>query len=541
MPVYAWGAHNDYSSAFERTPAARLPLVQCFRHKVPLLEYGGSEIRGPSGQDMSLEQAPQSWTVQLHDSPVDRQLPWKSFAFPLIAFLGRKIAAGLTINGEIYFFSNEYYAITGVDELPEPPRDSPRFISRARSANVRGPFVYLSDAPYNDIFPNSFVCIDADGVVYQLFHIGDREPGRFVLFGTPPNVRAVSAAMVRSAALIKNGRDGVLLVVVADDGNTYLRGYSQGGDSSAFNADPTDALFSSDWIKVSDGIGSASLQMNGARFNKNAAKPTVVVPSPASGGRQASISIDWAEDESSWYPYRMRIDDPGDGYTETVQASLSRAPNSGGTPTVTLTPFTAKPLSVTHEGSFVCDDGKIVTFAIPRSKLYPGKESGQNVGGGYKGSLLYAEPVVSDETETVFGSASQSVSVKAAQSGYDINSFDTVWFVIDSAGALLKAVPTASSVTLVDSGPWHSVTSSGKAWAGIKMDGTLYTWGGDPHMLGDGSRTPRSTPTAICPDQRWVRVQGYAGGSIFYAVRKDDVCREFDQPMELWPNSYFQS
>jgi hypothetical protein len=556
MPVYAWGAHNDRNTELVRNPAARLPLVECFRHKVPLLEDGGAEIRAPANDESRSFQdiAPQSWPVQLTDAPVDRQLPWKSFAFPPTGFAGATISAGLTLNGEIYFFTTEYNGISEINDRPAKPRESPRLIRRARSKNVRGPFSFLAGVAYANWFPNSYACIDSTGCLYHLFPSIDHHAAYFVRIGAPPSSRCVFADMVSSAALITSPfvREGIAFVVVTDDGKTYLRGGPDGSwlyGAGFFNQDPAEGVFTSDWIKVSNAIVRVSMAMNGAQYLSSKPQPTIVIPPPQSGGRQAVVSVEWfAEEEwptgrEVWRPLRIRITDPGDGYTSVVQASMSASPDYGSSPTVTLTPFTATPVSSAGGGHFVCSDGKIVLFNLPRALIVQDKNQGFNIGGGLLNGVYHAEPIVDDQTTNILGNAAASMSIASAKLGAAVNEFNQsgpVWYVIDSAKALHRVMP-GQGVTLVDSGPWQSVTSSVRAWAGLKADGTLYTWGDEPHMLGDGSTSPRSTPTAICEDHSWVAVEGNPRGHIFYAVRKDEVCRQFDQPMEFWPDSYFQS
>ena len=211
---------------------------------------------------------------------------------------------------------------------------------------------------------------------------------------------------------------------------------------------------------------------------------------------------------------------------------------------MTLTPFMSRPIAVTHNEVFVCDDGNLVTFTLPRAMLYEGKDTGFNEDSQFVNGVISAEPLVRDVTPAILGNAASTISVVAAESNRVPDEFGAasspVWHVIDDAGALHRA--TQDGVTLVDSGPWASVTSSGSAWAALRTDGTLYTWGDDPIMLGDGSGSTRATPTAICDGHKWVFVTGYGtvNGSIFYAIRKDAVCREPDQAMEYWPSWFFE-
>lgn len=94
-------------------------------------------------------------------------------------------------------------------------------------------------------------------------------------------------------------------------------------------------------------------------------------------------------------------------------------------------------------------------------------------------------------------------------------------------------------------GVWKSaaVTSSGAV--AVRDDYTLWAWGRNwSGILGTSTNweTFSSTPTQIATDYEWVDVFATNAGSFSdfaIAIRKDSQRRDFDQPMEYWPDSYF--
>lgn len=84
------------------------------------------------------------------------------------------------------------------------------------------------------------------------------------------------------------------------------------------------------------------------------------------------------------------------------------------------------------------------------------------------------------------------------------------------------------------------------AAAGIKEDGTMWTAGSNFRgMLGDNENlfTSRRTFQQISEGTEWVSVESDSGSdaNIFYAVRKDAVCRSRTQPMEYASNPNYYS
>lgn len=84
-----------------------------------------------------------------------------------------------------------------------------------------------------------------------------------------------------------------------------------------------------------------------------------------------------------------------------------------------------------------------------------------------------------------------------------------------------------------------------KFLVGIKTDGTMWSAGkNDNGLLGDSVdlTASRRAMQQIAPEARWVDVYCYAGfNPVCVAIRKDAICREIDQPMEYYPDSYYQT
>lgn len=109
-------------------------------------------------------------------------------------------------------------------------------------------------------------------------------------------------------------------------------------------------------------------------------------------------------------------------------------------------------------------------------------------------------------------------------------------------------------------------TPLGKVFAGIKTDGSLWTAGNN--LYGGLAETQdltltRKTPSHVCIGESWLSLStansdavggsfsmyrylrgspGVGGGYNRYAaIRKDAICREIDQPMEYYPDSYYKT
>lgn len=80
----------------------------------------------------------------------------------------------------------------------------------------------------------------------------------------------------------------------------------------------------------------------------------------------------------------------------------------------------------------------------------------------------------------------------------------------------------------------------------IKEDGTLATGGrNDSGVFGDGSplSASRRTMQEVASSAKWVDVCafGHINKVACYAIRKDAVCRELDQPMEYYDDEYYKT
>ncbi|WP_164975836.1 MULTISPECIES: T9SS type A sorting domain-containing protein [unclassified Chryseobacterium] len=77
-----------------------------------------------------------------------------------------------------------------------------------------------------------------------------------------------------------------------------------------------------------------------------------------------------------------------------------------------------------------------------------------------------------------------------------------------------KTLPTTAT------GCWESVSSGSSHSAGIKSDGTLWTWGANGSgQLGDGTTVPKNTPTQVGTGSNWLKVS--TGDNHMAAIKTD--------------------
>lgn len=73
---------------------------------------------------------------------------------------------------------------------------------------------------------------------------------------------------------------------------------------------------------------------------------------------------------------------------------------------------------------------------------------------------------------------------------------------------------------------WSTAVAGGSHVAGVRSDGTLWTWGAnDTSQLGDGTNTPQGTPLPVAPSDRWKVVS--AGTSFTAGIRADGTLWAF--------------
>ncbi|MBE2254402.1 MAG: hypothetical protein IAE78_33045 [Myxococcus sp.] len=73
---------------------------------------------------------------------------------------------------------------------------------------------------------------------------------------------------------------------------------------------------------------------------------------------------------------------------------------------------------------------------------------------------------------------------------------------------------------------WTTAVAGQAHAAGVRSDGTLWTWGqNDSSQLGDGTNTPQPTPLPVAPADRWQRVS--AGSTFTAGIRSDGTLWAF--------------
>ncbi|MDM1555989.1 T9SS type A sorting domain-containing protein [Chryseobacterium indologenes] len=96
------------------------------------------------------------------------------------------------------------------------------------------------------------------------------------------------------------------------------------------------------------------------------------------------------------------------------------------------------------------------------------------------------------------------------------------WWVRSNCGYTQTKVPGGSFTTLpiAETGCWENVSSGSFHSAGIKSDGTLWTWGANASgQLGDGTTVPKNIPIQIGTGNNWMKVS--VGDNHTAAIKTD--------------------
>ena len=569
MPYYAWGkADNNYSTndtddlnyfgVIEDENKRNLSLL---RSTIPTAEYGPPKVaKAVSG--FGYNPGESTYETLYESSPVDRQIPWRKIVARRDFWLGELNGLGLTMFGELYgiraFAPRIYQAENGFVNIK-------RRVFRIRSPLARRCFQWIGESSGSGPFGFANPCISSKYGEVFLYYAGSRrayvagaaEDEHLIPIPIPDGERA------SRFWVIDGSYDSTSVFVLAtESGKTFVRGV---GATGSFWGNTTPAYLS-EWTLLTSGVVNAVIRSTGnARFPDSSAPPSIIVsePPPAGAGeipaQRARISCEWYYDTSSstWELYQIFIVHPGSGYRSPPTISFSPAPFSGTPARIDLELFDATIESRMQDGNFRSGFlspkvGEAYYFTVPptsftRPPSWPGRTSGDPADAGLRVATSYSYRTgVSSPISAAngpFGWAANS------SSGYfystiggvadSLQSYDTEQHVLTTSGKLYRI--TSNGPQLVPGGEWVSIARSHGTFAAVNKDGGLYTWGATPSLYGDGTTTVRNSPVRIAPEAEWVDcVGGWGNRPLFIAIRKDATCRGIDEPMPLWPDSYFE-
>ena len=545
LPFYSWGILNVSGGSTgpigsaEQTYAAYQLNEAWGGLLVPLPESGAQRLwDGRSGiagaATIANRAAPATST------PCDAQMPWKSFVRevrrtaddrPLYVF-------GLTLHGELY-------AITPVDfrwyrGSSSVVQNQGRRIGRIAHSKIQSPF--------SSVTPSLRTVIN--GIAYQLTAVTkDGKAWRIGVNDTTGLTEAEEISLPTGElaayfiSLLSDASGDAastrLFVLTTQNNKTFVRKST-----------------SATWYCLTGGcVGLDSITITNRQWSLDNL-PTFTVSAPPAGGTRAEVEIVWRPTNSNnARPWHVRVRNPGSGYTTNPTVTTTATPTAGASspaPTITLKVFdkfassfaavNSYGVNDSSNGHFLDSDGNLWSVRIPSltvstsddGSTYPATAFADNTvepAGGVVSWISDASPV---------NTSSQPLQLSA----YVDPSLGGQRFAITKNGELWKQNP-AGNWSVFDGGPWAAVAQNYRILCGVKRDGTMWSWGevrGNiwEHCFGDETplNTTRAAPVQIAPEAGWVSVFAANGG--FIAIRKDAICRDVDQPMEYWPDWYFQ-
>lgn len=474
----------------------------------------------------------ESYRAPVNGSPCDAQLP-----ICRVVSAGGAQANFLTIHGEIYLAeANAYHWIFG------PSGTFAEYGRRLAKLNSS-----LVQVPFSNLCLGTQEWLDTDGTYYKNIAITTNgkaywistlkfSQGRFLPYPELLEIQLPNAEQAQSLWNL-NGT----LILTTRTNKTYTR----------YRTELTWYALTTGCVDVDWGALEAGRQ---DVYWTGASQPTVSVESAPSGGETATVEGVWYQQFGYWYLDNLKITNPGRGYTSNPVVSFDRAPFGNPSysisPPVKLTVFQDCVITIPSRtplpylnvvGPFVIGNtGKMYELAI--------RPAVQAAGNSFAYPWVFA-------IKAELGSP--SVEVFAKELVRSTSQTDANVAFISPSGALYTAKlerttsssvrSTITNVSLIDSGSWSSIASAENVLCAVKSDGSMWTWGknGTPGSLagvlfGDGSAIGaiRSTPSRITPQADWLNV--FSFGSGFVAVRRDAVSRSIDQPMEYWPEWYYQ-
>ena len=483
LPCYSWGgAANAGNSG-----ALYALLDNSYVRLVPLPEYGPVRLYLQSTDAM----------IPVEATPCDTQIPWKTFCKELGSSASVRVY-GLTLHGEIYAI--------------EAAATTHSFLSNARHISR------LTDEAAPHAFAN--VCFlnrsTLAGAQFNTVCIAVTKQGKAFVVASSTGASQESQRLIEQSLPLGRTAKGLwfvdpVFVLLADDSKAYVRHRT-----------------ASAWNTLTGGLYKVDTPFE-IRWNTALAEPTFSVPAPSGGGTTATIKAVWGPEYTNEFGNRLRngallITNTGSGYTsdQAITRAGSGLPSTGATASVfteTITSHADSTADGFYSTSFISNTGKTWRFNAHENDSFSG--------------------VWATETTPTNSASGSLVPIKQASWNVVLGTDGKIYTYTQGSGR---------SVSLNDSGPWQAVaglpgggTAENRIICAIDSQGQMFTWGGANRygLYGDDSMplVSRSGPARIASSAEWLNV--WAVGTYFVALRKDAVCRDFDQPMEYWPDSYF--
>lgn len=585
LPVHMWGHCNDNApfSFYPNQASGYVASLEGFNTTqavapvVPTRESGPRKVlfkKWPYGTSQSTAQQ-----VEVTDVPCDKQFPWKKLQVVSTGVGSTLFAiAGLTVHGELYA-----WGMVGREcDILSAYRGDVTSASPELSSNAR---VYL---PFRDSTSSGLFSADYCARPRRVFFPGISEPIKDFAARSSRNSNAHNVTIVtRSgrvfvAGVLSGGAHAVLPNTQRDDARLFSQViYSSrvppylpvvtevqlpnGVPAESVPSSCSNCVIGQDgqlyfwWSGYQSGIINGPQKLTG--FVKR-----IAVTNGGSGYRQGS--------STTTFTAPLVFSDPVSGVKAgatcqvengvVVSAFVFKAGRGYSTaPTPIMEPlfgpndiragsgaqFSCEMFDDSH--SFIASDAVGDDFLIDNNGALYSYGLGQyfdwvNEPDAFQGRLLFHS----------------DGPYKFAREGV----------VISSSGRLYVANPSLDSFLDIDSIPANRIEGyrfslscigdgyiSGASFrpgdyngslfrkflVGIKTDGTMWSAGSNNNgLLGDSLdlTATRRTMQQIASEARWVDVSCVAGfGPVCIAIRKDAICREIDQPMEYYPDSYYQT
>lgn len=493
LPCYSWGGANTSPQA---TGAAYQLLDDSGGRAVPLFEYGAQQLFKFSNGARATGEA----------TPCDVQMPWKSFTRASAALSSQ--VYGLTLHGEIYQINAEN-SRWGLGT---------RRMSRLSSSLVSEPFSRICFGDASDGSTRyKGIAITRSGKAYGIDLSSTSNYPVLREITLPTGVNAIGLWLVTGFTQVDGSTvtHGVY-VLAGDDDKTYIRRQT-----------------STAWYGLTGGMYTLeSLPPPGNELSTARAwrvgdpEPTFFVDAPA-GGVAPTLQVTWTDPidygANSYKFATIKITNPGSGYTAdaTVKTTATRQTYLLAkvfTETV-ANKATETLFNSVYDDAFCTATGKVWRFRVAA------------------------------DVDSIDFNWATDMRATVTSSGSKLNCTRIEWpYFLSTDGKIYKAsAGSPQSVSLTSSDQWSAIASAGDIVCAIDTSNRMYTFGGTNSrgLYGDDTANgiSRSSPVQVATDAEWVNCFGVTGpssGAYFVAIRKDAICRSVDQPMEYWPDWYFQ-
>jgi hypothetical protein len=587
MPYYAWGLGYNNNSANDVDPLGYFDELEendreltLRRGIVPTAESGASLIHKQALGTGGYDPDEGVYTSFFESAPVDRQVPWRSIEMRRTGWLGALNGVGLTMFGELYGI--ELYAPRISSAGPSSFVNQNRRIFKVRSPLAKRAFQWIGPTTCGGHFAFATPCVSRYGEAFLLNASSRRravleaEDDEYLISISLPSGETAEKFWVLDGSYsyrqsAGTSTDSYFFLLATTSGKTFVRGVGQTGVNprgfSFWGNDPPSYL--SEWTLLTTGVVNGRFLSSGdARWPVSQPPPRIIVSPPQSGGNpgipkeSARIVAEWYPDGDKWQLYQFYIAHPGSGYTSPPSISFDPAPVSGTPTRVELQLFESSIRKQMQDDTFTSrltetQVGEAYRFTVPPTSFirsanslygYSGDPADRTsrvaVSENYRTGNFQNNGMfgwVANNSQSYFRSTIGGVADTVTAYGSSGGSMH----LLATDGRLYKLPPpggSSSGPELVSGGEWVSIAQSHGTLAAVNKNGGLYTWGDTPGLYGDGTTSVRSSPVRVAPEAEWVDcVGGWGNRPLFIAIRKDATCRGIDEPMPLWPDSYFES